>query len=197
MKRFKLSLISLLMGVATLLTACGDGVSFTGPNFTVQTNPSPMVVDINVTDKGIEYVNTAHTFSFASRQGATGARIEGYDIEFYDSSNNPVFVGDSVARSSGSLSVYIPAGLTCDELKANPTFDNCTVNSAGANFTPGPVRQGPPSNFLVPADIALSLYNLLGKGGAVGAYALVYFYGTDDLGRPFRSTPYQFSLIII
>jgi hypothetical protein len=195
MKRFKLSLIALLMGLAMLLTACGDGLSFTGPNFTVQTNPSPMVIDINTNP--LTYVNTAHTFSFSSRRGAAGVRIEGYDIEFYDSSNNPVFVGDSVARSSGSLSVYVPAGITCDELKADPTFDNCSINSTGAAFTPGPVRQGPPSNFLVPADIAFSLYNILGDGGAVGAYALVYFYGTDDLGRPFRSTPYQFSLIII
>jgi hypothetical protein len=195
MKRINLSLMVLFMTMTMLLTACGDGLSFTGPNFTVQTNPSPMVVDINTNP--LTYVNTAHTFSFSSRRGATGARIEGYDIEFYDSSNNPVFVGDSVARSSGSLSVYVPGGITCDELIADPNFDNCTVNSAGATFTPGPARQGPPSNFLVPPDIAFSLYNLLGDGGAVGAYALVYFYGTDDLGRPFRSEPFQFSLIII
>jgi hypothetical protein len=195
MKRIKLSLMVSFMASVMLLTACGDGLSFTGPNFTVQTNPSPMVVDINTNP--LTYVNTAHTFSFSSRRGATGVRIEGYDIEFYDSSNNAVYVGDSTARSSGSLSVYVPGGLSCDELVADPTFDNCTVNSAGATFTPGPARQGPPSNFLVPPDIAFALYNLLGDGGAVGAYALVYFYGTDDLGRPFRSEPFQFSLIII
>jgi hypothetical protein len=196
MKPFKLSLIALLMGLATLLTACGDGLSLSTVNFTVQTEPNPLVVDINVTDTGLEYVNTSHVFSFASRSGALGARIEGYDIEFYDSSGNPVFFGDSGVRSSGSLSVYMPGGLTCDELKANLAFDNCTINSAGASFAPGPVRSGPTS-YLVAPDIAIQLFQLFGNGGAVGAYALVYFYGTDDIGRPFRTSGYQYSLIII
>jgi hypothetical protein len=196
MKPFKLSLIALLMGLTTLLTACGDGLSLSTVNFTVQTQPNPLVVDINVTDTGLEYVNTSHIFSFASRSGALGARIEGYDIEFYDSSGNPLFFGDSVVRSSGSLSVYVPGGLTCDELRANPDFDNCTVNSVGATFVPGPVRSGPTS-FLVPVDISLQLYELLGDGGGVGAYALIYFYGTDDIGRPFRTSGYQYSLIIV
>jgi hypothetical protein len=197
MKRFKLSLTALLVTLATLLTACGDGFSFTGPDFTVQTEPNPLTLGVgrDPTTGIIKIVHYAHTFSFQSRSGAMGATIEGYDIEFYDSSNNPIFVGDSVAKSSGSMNVYVPGGLTCDELKARPTFDNCTANSAGAIFTTGPKRNGPATSQLVADDIILSLFNLTGTGGAVGANALMYFYGTDDIGRPFRAGPYQFGLI--
>jgi hypothetical protein len=197
MKRFKLSLIALLMGLAMLLTACGDGFSFTGPDFTVQTEPNPLTIGVqrNPTTGVIEIKHYSHQFSFASRAGATGVTIQGYDIEFYDSSSNPIFVGDHIAKSSGSLSVYVPAGLTCDELIAKDTFDNCTVNSAGAKFVPGPVRKGPAESQVVADDIALSLFRLTGVGGAVGANARIYFYGTDDIGRPFRVGPYQFGLI--
>jgi hypothetical protein len=197
MKRFKLSLIALLMGLATLLTACGNGFSFTGPSFTVQTEPNPLTLGVAQDPKTgiITIKHYSHQFSFQSRSGAMGATIEGYDIEFYDSSNNPIFVGDSVAKSSGSMSVYVPAGMTCDELKADIKYDDCTANSVGAQFTTGPKRAGPSESQLVADDIILSLFQLTGTGGAVGANALMYFYGTDDVGRPFRVGPYQFGLI--
>jgi hypothetical protein len=202
MKRFRFSLIALLVTLATLLTACGDGFSFTGPSFTVQTEPNPLTVgfEYDPVENVLTITHYAHTFSFQSRSGAMGATIEGYDIEFYDSGNNPIFVGDSVAKSSGSMSVYIPAGMTCDELKANPNYDNCTVNSPGAQYTVGPKRNGPAESQLVADDIIVALFELtgrvgIGSGGAVGANALMYFYGTDDIGRPFRVGPYQFGLI--
>jgi hypothetical protein len=202
MKRFKLSLITLLVTLATLLTACGDGFSFTGPSFTVQTEPNPLTLGFQYdTEKNVLTIkHYGHTFNFQSRSGAMGATIEGYDIEFYDSSNNPIFVGDSVAKSSGSLSVYVPAGMTCDDLKANPDYNDCTANSTGAQFTVGPKRSGPAESQLVADDIIVALFELtgeagLGSGGAVGANALMYFYGTDDIGRPFRVGPYQFGLI--
>jgi hypothetical protein len=197
MKRFKLSLIILLVTLTTLLTACGDGFSFTGPDFTVQTEPNPLTLGFQYDSETniLTIRHYSHTFSFQSRSGAMGATVEGYDIEFYDSSGNPIFFGDSVARSSGSMNVYVPGGLTCDELKALPTFDNCTVNSAGATFATGPKRAGPAESQLVADDIIVSLYRVTGDGGAVGANALMYFYGTDDIGRPFRVGPYQFGLI--
>jgi hypothetical protein len=197
MKRFKFSLIMLFIGLAVLLSACGDGFSFTGPDFTVQTEPNPLTLGVAQDPKTgiITIKHYPHQFSFQSRSGAMGATIEGYDIEFYDASNNPIFVGDSVARSSGSLSVYVPAGLTCDALKANVAYDDCTSNSVGASYTSGPSRKGPAESQLVADDIILSLFKLTGTGGAVGANALMYFYGTDDIGRPFRVGPYQFGLI--
>lgn len=180
-----------------LLVACSDNFRATSYNFDVGIDPNPFGFDVDVTEQGIEYIIPAHNFSFASRAGAMGVTVEGYDIEFYEASNSPAFPGDFVQRSSGSLNVYVPPGLTCDELRepdAEPAFDYCTVNSPGATFARGPERTSPPS-YVLPLDIAIQLYDLVGVGGAVGAYAHVYFYGTDDLQRPFRTeTPYRFAI---
>lgn len=184
-----------------LLGGCSGGFSAAPYAFDVGVNPNPLGfsaapnLDTGVVTFGIP----AHTFVFASNAGAVGATIEGYDIEYYEASNNPAFPGDFVQRSSGSLNVYVPPGIVCDELRepdAEPAFDFCTVNSDGAVFARGPERTSPPS-YVIPLDIASQLYDLVGIGGAVGAYAHIYFYGTDDLQRSFRTQePYQMAIQI-
>ena len=189
-----------VVGLMLLLSACGNGISFSSAKFNVQTNPNAFAVDIDVDDQGrLTYTNTEHIFTFSSEAGAIGAHVTGYDIEFFDSSNNPLFIGDSILKSSGSFDVYIPAGITCDAIDPR---NGCTWNSAGATPAPGPKAPvvngvlGAPA-FIIPVDIALQLYDLLGQGGAVGAHALIYFYGIDDVGRTFRTPGSQFALIII
>jgi hypothetical protein len=191
-----------VIGLMLLLSACGNGITFSAVKFNVQTNPNAFAVDIDVDNEGrLIYVNTAHTFTFSSEAGAIGAHITGYDIEFYDSSNNPLFIGDSMLKSSGSFDVYVPAGLTCAADVMDPR-NGCTWNSSGATPAPGPKAPivngvlGAPA-FIIPIDIALELYDLIGRGGAVGANAQIYFYGVDDIGRTFRTDGYQFALIII
>jgi hypothetical protein len=185
----------------TLLSSCSRGFSAAPYAFDVGVNPNPLGFSASPNfDTGVvTFGIPAHTFIFASKAGAVGATIEGYDIEYYEASNNPAFPGDFVQRSSGSLNVYVPPGIVCDELRepdAEPAFDFCTVNSEGAVFARGPERTSPPS-YVIPLDIASQLYDLVGIGGAVGAYAHIYFYGTDDLQRPFRSQePYQMAIQI-
>lgn len=199
--RFYRSLVKVLVGGAllALLVSCGSGFRPASYGFDVELSPNPLGFDVDVTEEGPLYTIPSHTFSFSSRAGAVGVTIEGYDVEFYEASNSPAFPGDFIQRSSGSLSVYVPPGILCDELRepdAEPAFDFCTVNSAGAVFARGPERTSPPS-FVLPVDIAIALYDLVAVGGAVGAYAQVYFYGTDDLQRPFRTVaPYQFAIQI-
>ena len=66
----------------------------------------------------------------------------------------------------------------------------------GARFARGPERTSP-GIYLVPPDIAREIYRLVGIGGAVGAYADIYFYGSDDLQRPFRTEePYKMAISI-
>lgn len=185
-----------------LLSACGGGFSAAPYAFDVGVDPHPLGFDVDLLDAetgAVEFVIPSHTVTFASKAGAVGATIEGYDIEYYEASNNPAFPGDYVQRSSGSLSVYVPPGIICDELREpdpEPAFDYCTANSEGAAFARGPERSSPPS-FMIPADVARQLYDLVGIGGAVGAYANIYFYGTDDLQRPFRTEdPYQMAIQI-
>ena len=185
----------------SLLTACSGGFSAAPYAFDVGVDPNPLgfSASLPTDDNVITYTIPAHIFSFASKAGAVGATIEGYDIEYYEASDNPAFPGDYIQRSSGSLNVYVPPGIVCDELRSpdsEPAFDYCTVNSDGAAFARGPARTSPPS-YVIPLDIAREIYRLVGIGGAVGAYAHIYFYGTDDLQRSFRTTvPYQMAIQI-
>ncbi len=182
----------------SFLGACSGGFSAAPYAFDVGISPNPIVFGANVDTGtgGVTFTLNTQTMTFASKSGAVGATVEGYDIEFFEASDSPAFPGDSIVRSSGSLNVYIPPGISCDDLLANSAFDGCTINSAGATSARGPTRESPPTYF-VPPDIAREIFSLVGVGGAVGAYAQVYFYGTDDLQRPFRSEePYQMAIQI-
>jgi len=194
----------ILFGVAltlSFLTACSGGFSAAPYAFDVGVDPNPLGFSASLPDDDdvIIYTIPEHVLSFASKAGAVGATIEGYDIEYYEASDNPAFPGDYIQRSSGSLNVYVPPGIVCDELRSpdpEPAFDYCTTNSEGAAFARGPARNSPGS-YLIPLDIAIQIYRLVGTGGAVGAYAHIYFYGTDDLQRSFRSkVPYQMAIQI-
>lgn len=201
MKNVQGVLFSAALTLLLLLSACGGGFSAAPYSFDVGVDPNPLgfEADTEPATGIITYTIPSHTMTFASKAGAVGATIEGYDIEYYEASNNPAFPGDYIQRSSGSLNVYVPPGIVCDELREpdpEPVFDYCTINSEGATFARGPVRTSPPS-YMIPLDIAIQLYDLVGIGGAVGAYANIYFYGTDDLQRPFRTEePYQMAIAI-
>lgn len=198
----KYFLLGLILPLLLLLSSCSGGFSAAPYSFDVQVSPNPLtfVASVDTATGVVTYTILEQTLTFASRAGAVGATIEGYDIEFYEASKNPAFPGDFIQRSSGSLGVYVPPGIVCDELREpdpEPAFDYCTVNSEGATFARGPARTSPPS-YLIPPDIARELFRLVGIGGAVGAYANIYFYGTDDLQRPFRTEePYQMAVVIL
>ena len=188
------------LGVALValssLSACGGGFSAASVNFDVGIDPNPLGYEV-VTDEttgGRLFTIPGHIVSFASSSGAVGATVEGFEAEYFEASSNAAFPGDSIARSRGSMNVYVPPGVVCDDLRADPTFDGCTSNSLGAVFARGPVRFSPSTTFL-PLEIAAALDDLLGIGGSVGAYANVTFYGTDDLQRPFQTKSYQFAVI--
>lgn len=189
----------LLVAVLTplsLLGACSGGFSAAPYAFDVGLDPNPLGYEVDTDEEtgNRDFTIPGHIVSFASKAGAVGATVEGFKAEYFEASDNEAFPGDSVARSEGSMNVYVPAGIVCDELRTDSAFDGCTANSAGAAFARGPVRLSP-STTLLPLEIAAALDDLLGIGGAVGAYANITFYGTDDLQRSFETDPYQFAVI--
>lgn len=179
-----------------LLSACGGGFSAAPYAFDVGLDPNPLGFDVNVDPATgiIEYVIPSHSLTFASNAGAVGATIEGYEVEYFEASRNPAFPGDSVQRSSGSLNVYAPPGIICPP-PAEGEADVCTVNSGNVVFARGE-EAASQSTAMIPIDIAIQLYDLVVVGGAVGAYAEVTFYGTDDLQRRFESGTHQFAIQI-
>lgn len=195
-------LLSVALLVLSFLNACSGGFGAAPYAFDVGVDPNPLgfgaVVD---QDTGVvTYTIPSHTLTFASSAGAVGATIEGYEVEYFEASQNSAFPGDSVQRSRSSLNVYVPPGIVCPEAAGGDEGEEtssgvCTVNSPSVVFARGEevVSQ---ATTMIPIDTAIQLYNLVMVGGAVGAYAEVTFYGTDDLQRGFESEPHQLAIQI-
>lgn len=178
-----------------LLSSCTDALN--GESIVFGINPNPIGFEFDIDDNGvITFTIPSHTVFLHSRSGAIGATVEGYSVEYYDSGGQPLFIGDHVVNSQGSLSIYVPPGLTCTE--PLPTIDGrtlgCRFDSPGVRYAPGP-EVSASNNSLLPLTIASADLDNLNTGGAVGAYADLYLYGTNDLGNTFRTGPYRINII--
>ena len=193
MKNVKIILLSTALVVLTLLSACSSGISASTYNFDVALTPSPLGWTVSQTG---EITVPSHILTFNSKAGSIGATIEGYHIEYLDSSGNNIFPGDSVQFSEGTLNVRVPPGIRCPAF-AEGQVDECTANTPGVVFTRGDPASSAPT-FMLPISIINQLTVLInnGIGGAVGATANVTFYGTDDVQRSFTSNVYQFAIAL-
>ena len=190
----RLTYLLLTGALLLLLSSCTDALN--SENIDLGIDPNPLGFDSEVDDEGaVEITIPGHTLSFTSKAGAIGATVEGYSIEFYDSSGNPLFIGDHVVNSQGSLNVYVPPGLTCtDPLPVvGSEVLGCRFDSEGVRYARGP-NVTTPGSFFLPITIAFEDYQNLFNGGAVGAYADFFLYGTNDLGSTFRTGPYRIAI---
>ena len=179
-----------------LLSSCGINLGYNKPQIDLGISPLPLGFDYDLDDEGkVTLTIPSHILNFASRAGAIGATVEGYTIEFYDSSGNPLFPGDSVVNSQGALNIYVPAGITCTQPLPVVGGENlgCRFDSEGARYARGPLVTSP-NGYFMPITIAYEDYKILFSGGAVGAYGDFYLYGTDDLNSVFRSGPYRMAI---
>ena len=185
-------LFGVLPAVLILLSACSGGFTAGKYDFDVALDPGPLGYEVD--DQGGITV-PSHILTFNSTAGSVGATIEGYHVEYLDSSGSNLFPGDSVQYSEGSLNVRVPPGIQCPEFDTAPVIENCTVNTTGVIFARGESASSA-STALLPGNIARQHLALYQTGGAVGATANVTFYGTDDLQRRFVSEPFQFAIIV-
>ena len=185
-----------------LLSSCGFNLGINSERIDFGISPVPLGFSASIyesnPDGTVALSIPSHTLSFSSWSGALGATVEGYTIEFYDASGNPLFSGDNVVNSQGALNVYVPPGLACNEPVPPSGTERvgnfwCRFDSDGVRYTKGPEVTSPGGKFL-PITIAAEDYYLLFRGGAVGAYADFYIYGTNDIGRAFRSGPKRVSI---
>jgi len=208
MKRLSFLLIAafllLLSGCGGYIGSINTGLNRESVDLGISPAPLGFSYDINQDTGAVTFTVPSHILYFTSRAGAIGATVEGYTIEFYDSSGNPLFPGDHVVNSTGALNVYVPAGLTCtNPLPVNsPDPRNpgvpgetlgCRFDSEGVRYARGPAVNTPNMS-LTPITIASADFDLLFRGGAVGAYADFYIYGTNDLGNDFRAGPYSVAI---
>lgn len=175
--------LTLIVG-ATILAGCGRLVFL--PQVDMQAGFTPTNFGFEIDQQG-RIIVAAHIATLSAKQGSMGVYVDGYRIDFYDASGNPLFPGDSTLFSRGSLNVYVPPGITCDLPDPN---NGCTSTSAGATFAAGPQKQI--ENFIdLPSDMIDQILALLGVGGAVGARGEVFFYGTDTNGYTQILGPYE------
>ena len=189
MKNVQLVLLGAALVVLTLLSACSRGVSASTYGFDVALDPSPL----GWTVQGGTVTVPSHILIFNSKAGSIGATLEGYHVEYLDSSGNNAFPGDSVQYSEGTLNVRVPPGIRCPPTPEGQV-DECTVNTPGVVFTRGDPAESA-ATAMLPLSIVYQLQDAILTGGAVGATANVTFYGTDDVQRPFISKPYQFAIV--
>ena len=189
MKNVQLVLLGAALVVLTLLSACSRGVSASTYGFDVALDPSPL----GWTNQSGIITVPSHILTFHSKAGSIGATIEGYHVEYLDSSGNNAFPGDSVGYSEGTLNVRVPPGIRCPPTPEGQV-DECTVNTSGVVFARGEPASSA-GTVMLPISIIAQLEAVLSTGGAVGATANVTFYGTDDVQRPFISKPYQFAIV--
>lgn len=175
---------------ALLLSGCTSVLN--SENIDLAVTPDLLVFTVSGGSDSAAVSIPAHTLTFTSKEGAIGATVEGYSIEFYDASGQPLFAGDHVVNSRGSLNVYVPPGLACDKPSA---AGHCNFNSPGVRYERGTPVTTTNSAFL-PFPIASADYKRLSSGGALGARANFYLYGTNDLGNNFRAGPYQVAIQI-
>ena len=188
MKRPALCVIPLLFTL--ILSGCSVGLNRENIDLGIDPDPLGFNYDINEETGAVTFTIPSHTLVFSNKAGAVGATVQGYSIEYYDSSGNPLFPGDHVVNSQGSLNVYVPPGVSCDE--PDPER-GCRFYDEGARFARSPVVTSP-SSFLMPISIAAADFDLLFSGGANGAYGDVYLYGVNDNLVKFRSGPYQIAV---
>ena len=185
------------MAALLLLTGCGINVLNT-QGVRVGVDPAPLGYEVD--DDGAISI-TSHQLVLNSRKGAMGATVQGYRAYFFDEFGDPVKAHDSTTYSEGSLNVYVPAGIRCD----NPDEElGCTVNSAGVRYAEGPTVLSQPV-FLMPGGVALAMEqaatfevdeegNIVGFDYPVGWHVELELYGEDDNGRDFVTDRFRMDL---
>ena len=178
MKRIIYSLS--VLGLAALLAGCGI-------NFF---NGQGLVFSIETGALGYEVTQTGITVSerilhFRSTAGALGATVTGYTIEFFDQNGNVVNGGDNI--SQGSLNIFVPPGIQCDD---PDDLTGCTANSPGATYAEGPEVQTQPYQ-LLPAGVIFAHLNALQPAGWYGD---ITFTGFTTTGSGFTTRPFRLAI---
>jgi hypothetical protein len=126
---------------------------------------------------------------FSNAAGATGLRLTGYQIRYFDDDGNEIQTG--VTDVGGSMDTFVPAGIRCDE----PDEElGCTILSQGAFIAPGYAVTTTENYQLLDVGVAQRHLDTMEATGMmdIGWYAEFVFSGyTMDTGAPFTTVPYK------
>ena len=178
-----------ILGITVLfatfvLTACG---SFTVDDARLQVALSPEGnLGYEINDEGVITITT-RAFTFRNPAGAAALQLTRASI---------TFITDTGAILEGeptSLNVFVPAGLTCDELVAGTAGpEGCTLSSTNWEVATGPLVQTDQTYQMLDASIAIEHVS---SANPTAWRAEVVFEGREVSGRPFTSEPYPFMIV--
>ena len=185
---------ALAAALVGLLVACEGYTDPTGLSFTMEPSGT---LGYEVSSSG-EITITTRNLVFRNPAGAYGLYLDSYRIEFFDENDDPAPVDDNA--QVGSLSLFVPPGIQCDEPDAEL---GCTMSSPGWRFAPGPQIVSVSGYQLLPAGVAqehlLRSFPDFGEDGdflsfdpqPVGWHADITFTGRTTTGASYTSPTYR------
>ena len=174
---------ALAAALVGLLVACEGYSDPTDLSFTMQPSGT---LGYEVSPAGAITI-TSRNLVFRNPAGAQGLLLQSYRIEFYDHNDAPVSVDDNVQE--GSLSMFVPPGIQCEE--PDPQL-GCTMASAGWRFAPGPQAVSETGYQLLPIGIAQEhLLFIFPDPQPIGWHADITFTGRTTTGASYTSPTYR------
>ena len=184
---------ALAAALVGLLVACEGYTDPTDLSFTMRPSGT---LGYEVSSSGEITIETRNLV-FRNPPGAYGLQLQSYRIEFFDENDAPLLGGDNV--QDGSLSLFVPPGIQCDE--PDPHL-GCTALSAGWRFAFGVEAVSEGGYQLLPVGIAqahlLRAFPdfeegdvLLGTPQPVGWHADITFTGRSTTGASYTSPTYR------
>lgn len=123
---------------------------------------------------------TSRNLRFRNTSGGHGVTITDYRISFFNNAGVAVAGGSQ----SGSVSVFVPAGILCDNV--DPVY-GCELGAPGWRFAPGVEVVSPQSYQLMPLPVVVAHIN---AGQPIGWYGEIEFTGFNATGGAFTTEPY-------
>lgn len=171
-------LIGVLLGGCGLLSVSSQRMQFTlDPSGTLGYEAAGA---ITIQTRNMKFRNAA---------GASALQLTGYNVYYFDSDGNEI--EPSAADAGGSLNLFVPAGIRCDE----PDEElGCTILDEGAVIAPGYEVLTVENYNLLDVGVAQRHLETMAATGMIDVhwYAEIEFSGFAlDTGAAFVTAPYQ------
>lgn len=183
---------STILLTGLMLSACGMQ-NFTERDLQFQLAPSH-TLGYEISDTG-EITITERIMTFSTSAGSMGLTVTGYDVTYYDGAGAEISPKVTPEDPPFTLSVYVPAGYTCE---APDERLGCSIMDEGSRAAPGPIVEATSAGNLLPGDVAelhLDDWMTNGPTSSLKWRAEFTFHGFRSDGAEFVAGPYSVAIV--